>query len=74
MTVFILSQCICLTFDPVCLENVSEYFFDGITGLPETQMLQAAGLAAAEAIAAIVISNIVGSLTAKKSGRKAYGK
>lgn len=38
------------------------------------QMLQAAGLAAAEAIAALAASNIVGSLTAKKSGRKAYGK
>lgn len=37
-------------------------------------LLQAIGLAAAEAIAALVAANIVGSLTAKKSGRKAYGK
>lgn len=39
-----------------------------------TALQQAAGLAAAEAIAALAASNIVGSLTAKKSGRKAYGK
>ena len=37
-------------------------------------MLQAAGVAAAEAVAAIVALNIVGSLTAKTSGVKAYGK
>ena len=37
-------------------------------------MLQAIGLAGAEAIAALIAGNIVGSLTAKKSGRKAYGK
>ncbi len=34
--------------------------------------MQAIGLAAAEAIAALVTVNIVGSLTAKKDGRKAY--
>lgn len=39
-----------------------------------TGLQQAIGLAAAEAIAALVAANIVGSLTAKKSGRKAYGK
>lgn len=38
------------------------------------QFVQAIALAAAEAIAALVVANIVGALTAKKSGRKAYGK
>lgn len=37
-------------------------------------LLQAIALAAAEAIAALVAVNIVGSLTAKKSGSKAHGK
>ncbi|KAL3131340.1 hypothetical protein ABBQ38_000627 [Trebouxia sp. C0009 RCD-2024] len=39
-----------------------------------TGLQQAIALAAAEAIAALVVANIVGALTAKKSGRKAYGK
>lgn len=38
------------------------------------ETLQAAGVAAAEVVAAIITLNIVGSLTAKKSGVKAYGK
>lgn len=37
-------------------------------------VLQAAGVAASEVVAAVVVLNIVGSLTAKKSGAKAYGK
>ena len=36
--------------------------------------LQAVGLAAAEALAALITVNIVGSLTSNKSGRKSYGK